>query len=113
MILMSSYSAASPRRTARTLSGGQPGWTTEFFGLPPAGGVSEPSSLSRPSRSGFDPQAFLVEQSPNSEVRPHFHLTDQFQVVVEGGGGNGQASYRCGFSSLRERTYRLRPHPCG
>jgi hypothetical protein len=32
------------------------------------------------------PQAFLVEQNPNQVARPHFHLVDQFQVVVAGAG---------------------------
>ncbi|MBT3534778.1 MAG: hypothetical protein HN478_12925, partial [Rhodospirillaceae bacterium] len=36
------------------------------------------------------PQALLVEQSANSEIPPHFHGIDQFQVVVRGGGMLGK-----------------------
>ena len=32
------------------------------------------------------PNAYLVEQSSHSEVAPHFHDNDQFQVVVRGSG---------------------------
>jgi hypothetical protein len=36
------------------------------------------------------PQAFLIEQDPNTVIRPHFHVQDQFQVVAEGGGTLGR-----------------------
>lgn len=36
------------------------------------------------------PQAFLVEQDPGSEILPHFHEEDEFQVVVEGEGRFGR-----------------------
>ena len=32
------------------------------------------------------PQAVLVEQSPHSVIKPHFHQTTQFQVAVDGEG---------------------------
>ena len=35
------------------------------------------------------PQGFLVEQPPCAVTEPHFHETNQFQVVVEGGGAFG------------------------
>ena len=35
------------------------------------------------------PQGFLVEQPPCAVTEPHFHETNQFQVVVEGGGTFG------------------------
>lgn len=40
------------------------------------------------------PTAFLVEQPPHSEIRPHFHPVDQFQVIVEGSGKLGRQSVR-------------------
>lgn len=44
--------------------------------------------------SGFDeslaPQSFLVEQDPDSIILPHFHVQDEFQVVVKGGGSFGR-----------------------
>lgn len=36
------------------------------------------------------PQAFLIQQDPNTVIRPHFHVQDQFQVVAEGGGTLGR-----------------------
>lgn len=38
------------------------------------------------------PQAFLVQQSPNWGTPPHFHLEQQFQVVVAGEGAIGRHS---------------------
>lgn len=35
------------------------------------------------------PQAFLVKMPPNSEIRPHFHAVDQFQIVTHGSGRVG------------------------
>jgi hypothetical protein len=40
------------------------------------------------------PQAFLVEQQPNQIADPHFHLIDQFQVVVGGDGLLGKRPIR-------------------
>ncbi len=36
------------------------------------------------------PQGFLIEQSPQSTVQPHFHGVNQFQVVVRGDGMLGR-----------------------
>ena len=36
------------------------------------------------------PQAFLVEQSPNWTLPTHFHLRNQFQVFIAGGGSLGK-----------------------
>lgn len=43
----------------------------------------------RPGREGSGPDGYLVEQSPHSTVRPHFHVVDQFQVIVHGDGTLG------------------------
>jgi hypothetical protein len=40
------------------------------------------------------PQAFLVEQDPNTVILPHFHQRDQFQVVVAGEGMLGRHAVR-------------------
>ena len=37
------------------------------------------------------PHAFLVEQLPDVVLPPHFHLTDQFQVVLAGSGMLGRS----------------------
>jgi hypothetical protein len=36
------------------------------------------------------PQAYLVEQDPNSIIEPHFHQENEFQVMVEGNGFLGR-----------------------
>jgi hypothetical protein len=38
----------------------------------------------------LSPQAFLVEQDPNTVIEPHFHQENEFQVVVEGTGFLGR-----------------------
>ncbi|MGE0717649.1 MAG: hypothetical protein AB7P02_19535 [Alphaproteobacteria bacterium] len=36
------------------------------------------------------PVGYLIEQEPNSTIRPHFHQANQFQVIVAGGGHLGK-----------------------
>lgn len=36
------------------------------------------------------PQAFLVEQDPGTVIEPHFHLENEFQVIVGGHGSLGR-----------------------
>lgn len=36
------------------------------------------------------PHAFLAERMPKGVIRPHFHIVDQFQVIVSGGGVLGK-----------------------
>ncbi len=48
------------------------------------------SMLAGKSRSGMDPQAYLVHQQPDWEFIPHFHLEEQFQVFVGGDGAIGR-----------------------
>jgi len=36
------------------------------------------------------PQAYLIEQAENSTVAAHFHDTNQFQIIVRGGGAFGK-----------------------
>ena len=38
---------------------------------------------------GIQAQGFLIEQDPHSTVLPHFHVQNQFQVIVAGGGRLG------------------------
>lgn len=40
------------------------------------------------------PQAFLVEQDPDSVILPHFHEENEFQVFVEGEGAIGRNALR-------------------
>lgn len=43
---------------------------------------------------GWTPQAFLVEQDARTEILPHYHEENEFQVVVEGGGLFGRSAVR-------------------
>ena len=57
-------------------------WVQDYFGRGKAVALN-----GRPPEHGMDfPQAYLVEQQPNQVADPHFHLIDQFQVVVAGDG---------------------------
>ena len=75
MILTANSDTAKKARRAITLSGGQAGWETPNIGPRRAA----PGTETYPS-----PQAFVIEMSPQSIVRPHFHDHDQFQVFVSG-----------------------------
>jgi hypothetical protein len=57
-------------------------WVQDYFGRKNAVALNGHAPV-----HGEDfPQAYLVEQQPNQVADPHFHLIDQFQVVVAGGG---------------------------
>ena len=72
--------AAQSNRRHLTLSNGTGYWRSDLIGAHP--GEAEA------------PQAFLVEQDPDTVILPHFHERDQFQVVVEGGGTLGRHEVR-------------------
>jgi len=62
-------------------------WVQDYFGS--MGAVA--FNGGKPPEQGMPcPQAFLVEQQPKQVADPHFHLIDQFQVVVGGGGLMGK-----------------------
>ncbi len=46
--------------------------------------------LGRQASDPETPQAYPIEQQPGSAVPPHFHETNQFQVVVKGAGKSGR-----------------------
>jgi len=63
-------------------------WVQDYFGRNRAVEFNQ----GRAPDHGMDfPQCFLVEQQPNQVADPHFHLIDQFQVVV---GGNAMFGKR-------------------
>ena len=72
MVAMGSYLAS--RREAATIRSGDVFGRTEIVG----------------GRDAPGPHAYLVEQAADVELRPHFHLTDQFQVAVRGSGRLGR-----------------------
>lgn len=49
----------------------------------------ETDSMLQPDVDGSGPQAFLATQHPNWTLPVHYHLQEQFQVVVDGGGKLG------------------------
>lgn len=58
------------------LPAGSGSWLTDHMGR---------DRKARPEETVF-PMAYLVEQDANTHLRPHFHIADQFQVVIAGGG---------------------------
>jgi hypothetical protein len=50
--------------------------------------------IASPSGQSPAPQAFLVEQDADSVILPHFHVQNEFQVIVNGGGSLGRHPVR-------------------
>jgi hypothetical protein len=46
--------------------------------------------IASPPEDAVAPQAFLVEQDPGTVIEPHFHLENEFQVMVGGSGSLGR-----------------------
>ena len=72
MIRTGTLAEGLARRRKHTLANGTGYYKTELV----ASAFGEP----------LGPQAFLVEQDPDTTILPHFHEQNQFQVVVQGGG---------------------------
>lgn len=66
-----------PTRNTKDLGNGHLSWRTYFIKPP------------REVRA-HEPNAFLAESTPGRVLRTHFHETDQWQVVVKGGGTLGR-----------------------
>jgi hypothetical protein len=76
MIRIASLEGEQANRRHQTLDNGTGYWRSDLI-------------LSAESDSPA-PQAFLIQQDPNTVIRPHFHVQDQFQVVAEGSGTLGR-----------------------
>ena len=50
--------------------------------------------IASPFGEALAPQSFLVEQDPDSVILPHFHVQNEFQVVVKGSGSIGRHAVR-------------------
>ncbi|MDH3287200.1 MAG: hypothetical protein OEP48_05695 [Betaproteobacteria bacterium] len=70
--------ALRARRMVKSMGTGEEHWRTDFIGQRGEGVTRE------------EPQAFLIEMSPNEVIVPHFHEVDQFQVFVSGSGSLGR-----------------------
>ena len=64
------------------------------FTLANGTGYFKSELIASPSDGSVAPQSFLVEQDADSVILPHFHLQDEFQVVVQGGGTFGRHPVR-------------------
>ena len=58
--------------------------------LPNGTGYWRNGLIASPPEDSVAPQAFLVEQDPDTVIEPHFHLEDEFQVMVAGSGSLGR-----------------------
>lgn len=85
MIRTGTLDQAQANRRHLRLANGTGYWRSDFIEPGP-----EVDAATQPWR----PQAFLVEQDPDSEILPHYHEEDEFQVVVEGDGRFGRHPVR-------------------
>jgi hypothetical protein len=89
MILVAPTSKVAPTRARRNPAGMIPAeaatWLTRYLGVD----RKQVAAAELPKPSDLYPTAFLVEQEANSALRPHFHIANQFQVVVGGSGKIG------------------------
>lgn len=89
MILVASTSKVASTRHRRNPPGMIPEqaatWLTRYFGV----NRKQVAADALPKPGDLYPTAFLVEQEANSSLRPHFHIANQFQVVVGGDGRLG------------------------
>ncbi len=76
MLLMQALSAAQAQRRTRALPDGTDVWVSPVF----------PGAVETPER----PMALFVEQGPHSTIPSHFHLVNQFQVIIDGAGTLGK-----------------------
>jgi hypothetical protein len=58
--------------------------------LPNGTGYWRNSLIASPAEDAVAPQSFLVEQDPGTVIEPHFHLENEFQVMVGGSGSLGR-----------------------
>lgn len=70
--------ALKARRIVRSTGTGEEHWRTDFIGRHGNGEFKD------------EPQAFLIEMTPNEVIVPHFHEVDQFQIFVAGSGSLGR-----------------------
>jgi rubredoxin len=73
---IASYEVVKANRNERALPGGHFRWRTDF--------------LAPPKEVQDEPIAFIAESTPHRVLRAHFHICDQFQVIVKGGGVLGK-----------------------
>ena len=83
--MLATADAAVQLATRRKRTGN--GWNTPFIGK---NRNTIGADEARPAAGVIYPMAFLVEKDAGAVVKPHFHLADQYQVVIQGGGSLGK-----------------------
>ena len=83
--MLATADAAVQLSTRRKRTGN--GWNTPFIGK--NRNTLQPGEA-KPAQGVIYPMAFLVEKDAGAVVKPHFHIADQYQVVVQGGGSLGK-----------------------
>ena len=68
--------AVGRRRMVSSAGNDEKHWRSDYMG--------------RRGQASMEPEAFLIEMTPDETLLPHFHAVDQFQVFVEGGGKLGR-----------------------
>lgn len=58
--------------------------------LPNGTGYWRNGLIASPPEDSIAPQAFLVEQDAGTVIEPHFHMENEFQVMVAGSGSLGR-----------------------
>ena len=86
MLISTAVDVAKTRESIHLVDD-QPYVGREYIGSSPKPGSA---SYGKDVAGDGSPQAYLVIQPPNSVTRPHFHLTNQFQVFVGGSGRVGK-----------------------
>jgi hypothetical protein len=64
------------------------------YTLPNGTGYYKSEFIASAFEEALAPQSFLVEQDADSVILPHFHLQNEFQVVVQGEGSIGRHPVR-------------------
>lgn len=85
MLQFGTLAGAQANRRHLRLANGTGYWRSDLI---------EPGPAADAATQPWQPQAFLVEQDPDSEILPHYHEEDEFQVVVEGDGSFGRHTVR-------------------
>ncbi len=91
-MLISTATETARRQSSDFLVDGQPYSSRDYIGISVKPGMPGYGSniAHKTGSKEVEPQAFLVIQPPHSTTQPHFHQTNQFQVIVGGGGAIGK-----------------------
>lgn len=91
-MLITTATETAEQQKSDFLVDGQPYSSRDYIGITVKPGMPGYGTNIADKTGGkaVEPQAFLVMQPPHSVTQPHFHQTNQFQVIVAGGGAIGK-----------------------